>query len=190
MCAITETTDKTAAAVTDSPAPAIAPTQKTVSGDAVVAGRRFRQWAPDLVKAVAAVAVIVVAVALWFQPPLYQTDHPYISYLYGNKIFKDAKLYRPVAMPTRYYVELPHILADRYQWFAIDRRREVVAVAEAPKHRMAGQKAIRRSDPLGLDLEFRKLDRSEWQIHFFDDAIVFSNAVLCVRLDINEPNSL
>ncbi len=149
-----------------------------------VANRRLQRFLPDLVKAAVALGVIAVAVAIWYQPPLIQVDHPYVTYLFGGKTFKDAKLYRPVAMPTRFYVELPHPLTDRYAWFAIDRRREVAALADPPRHHLAGHKAIRRSDPLGLDLEFRKLDHSEWQIHFYDESIIFSNAVLCVRLDI------
>jgi hypothetical protein len=68
----------------------------------------------------------------------------------------------------------------------VDRRREVVALTEAPRHRALGLQAIRRSDPLGLDLEFRKLDGSEWQIAFLDDAIVFSNTLLTVRLDTQQ----
>ena len=91
-------------------------------------------------------------------------------------------------MPTRYYIEVPRQLANRYTWFAVDRRREVAALSEEPRHLFLGKKAIKRSDPLGLDLEFRKLDHSEWQVHFFDDAIVFSNDVLTVRLDIKSDN--
>ena len=45
---------------------------------------------------------------------------------------------------------------------------------------------IRRSEPLGMDLEFRKLDGSEWRIAFLEDAIVFSNALLTVRLDTRQ----
>jgi len=37
-----------------------------------------------------------------------------------------------------------------------------------------------------MDLEFRKLDGSEWRIAFLEDAIVFSNALLAVRLDTRQ----
>ena len=131
--------------------------------------------------------VVGMAVAIWYQPPLMQESFPYVSYTFGGRRFTDAVLYHPVAMPTRYYVALPQKLAGRYEWFAVDRRREVVALAEAPFRRSMGRLAVRRGDPLGLDLEFRKIDGSEWQIGFFDDAIVFSNAVLAVRLDAKEP---
>jgi len=147
---------------------------------------RFRRLLPDLIKSIAALAVIGLACAIWFKPPLYQTSHPYVSYTFNGQTFKDATLYRPLAMPTRYYVELPHPLTNRYVWFAIDRRREVAALAEEPRHRLLGLRAIKRSDPLGLDLEFRKLDHSEWQVHFFDTAIVFSNVFLTVRLDLDD----
>lgn len=144
---------------------------------------RWRRWIPDLVKIVLALVVLVVAVVIWYQPPLVKTAFPYVSYTFEGQRFEDATLYHPLAMPTRYYVALPKKLVDRYEWFAVDRRREVVALAEMPHRRNMGRLAIRRGDPLGLDLEFRKLDGSEWQIGFFDDAIVFSNVMLTVRLD-------
>ncbi len=152
---------------------------------------RWRSWLPDLIKAALALAVIGVAAAIWYQPPLVKADFPYTSYFFLGQRAEDAILYRPLAMPTRYYVALPERLAGRYQWFAVDRRREVVALTEAPRRRLLGRSAIRRSDPLGLDLEFRKLDGSEWRILFLEDAIVFSNALLTVRLDtkkaVHEP---
>lgn len=161
-----------------------------VTPNAAPVPSRLRRLLPDLAKVSAAFGVIALASIIWYQPPLLQVDHPFVSYLFEGKRFDDAKLYRPVAMPTRFYVELPHVLADRYQWFAIDRRREVAALAEEPARHLAGKRAIRRSDPLGLDLEFRKLDHSEWQVHFLDESIIFSNAVLCIRLDIKDHNEV
>lgn len=149
---------------------------------------RLRRLLPDLIKALLALAVIALAVAIWFKPPLVRISFPYVTYRFGGKTYTDATLYRPLAMPTRYYVQLPRQLAGRYTWFAVDRRREVAALAEAPTHLFFGQSAIKRSDPLGLDLEFRKLDHSEWQVHFFEDAIVFSNSVLSISLDTTNSN--
>jgi hypothetical protein len=147
---------------------------------------RWRRWMPDLIKVALALVVIGIAAAIWYQPPLVKASFPYVSYVFHGQRAEDAVLLRPLAMPTRYYVMLPEKLVDRYQWFAVDRRREVVALTEAPRHRALGLQAIRRSDPLGLDLEFRKLDGSEWQIAFLDDAIVFSNTLLTVRLDTQQ----
>ena len=136
-----------------------------------------------------AIAVIGIAAFIWYKPPLIRARFPYLSYRYEGVWLTDAALYRPLAMPTRYYIGLPRQLAERYTWFAVDRRLEVAALTEAPRHRFLGRNAIKRSDPLGLDLEFRKLDHSEWQVHFFTDAIVFSNAVLTVRLDTKVHNN-
>lgn len=147
---------------------------------------RWRRWLPDVTKVLMALVVIGVAAAIWYQPPLVKARFPYVSYVFRGQRAEDAVLFRPLAMPTRYYVALPESLAGRYQWFAVDRRREVVALTEAPRHRALGHPAIRRSDPLGMDLEFRKLDGSEWRIAFLDDAIVFSNALLTVRLDARQ----
>ncbi|MEI7901241.1 MAG: hypothetical protein WCK89_13395 [bacterium] len=136
-----------------------------------------------MLKVSMALAVIGVAVAVWYQPPLILADFPYVSYQFVGQTFTDAQLFRPLAMPTRYYIRLPKKLADRYEWFAVDRRREVAALTVAPHHRFLGRDAVKRSDPLGLDLEFRKLDHAEWQVFFLKDAIVFSNTVLTVRMD-------
>ncbi len=151
----------------------------------VIAQGRWHRWLPDLFKVALALAVIVVAAAIWYKPPLIRSDFPYVSYRFNGQRASDAVIYRPLAMPTRYYIAMPRLLAGRYEWFAVDRRREVVALTEAPRHRFFGKHAVKRSDPLGLDLEFRKLDGSEWQIHFLEDSIVFSNALLSVRMDTN-----
>jgi hypothetical protein len=152
---------------------------------------RLRRWLPDLIKVGAALAVIGIAAAIWYKPPLTLADFPYVSYQFQGQTLADAQLFRPLAMPTRYYIRLPKKLADRYEWFAVDRRREVVALALAPSHRFLGHDAIKRSEPLGLDLEFRKLDHTEWQVFFLKDAVVFSNAVLAVRMDTKRvPNDV
>ncbi|HOM59343.1 MAG TPA: hypothetical protein P5026_13800 [Kiritimatiellia bacterium] len=170
----------------DNPARTVSDTRVATPSVAAARPARWRRWLPDLIKVALALVVIAVAAAIWYQPPLVQARFPYVSYVFYGQRYEDATLFRPLAMPTRYYVALPELLADRYQWFAVDRRREVVALTEAPRHRVLGRPAIRRSDPLGLDLEFRKLDGSEWQIAFLDDAIVFSNALLTVRLDTRQ----
>ncbi len=159
--------------------PAVAPALPLPKANTAI---RYR-WLPDLIKVVAAASVIVIAAFIWWQPPLAESAFPHLSYVFEGKLYQDATLYRPAAMPSRYYVALPRKLAGHYKWFAIDRRREVVALTEAPGRSSIGGLAIRRNDPLGLDLEFRKIDGSEWQIYFLDDRILFSNAVLAVTLD-------
>ena len=167
--------------------PAADPAQTVVPKTVTSRPVRLRRWVPDLAKAAFALAVIGIAAALWYKPPLTSAAFPYVSYRFQGQTFTDAQLFRPVAMPTRYYIRLPKKLADRYEWFAVDRRLEVAALTIAPRHRFLWGDAIKRSDPLGLDLEFRKLDHSEWQVHFLADAIVFSNAVLAVRMDTRPP---
>ncbi len=41
-----------------------------------------------------------------------------------------------------------------------------------------------------MDLEFRKFDRSEWLVYFLPEAVVFSNAVLSVRMDVAKDKAL
>ena len=150
---------------------------------------RSRRLLPDLIKVILAASAIIIGSVIWYQPPLIRTEFPHLSYSYQGTWATDAKLYRPLAMPTRYYIELPHKIANRYQWFTVDRRREVAALTDAPSHRLFGTLAIKRGAPLGLDLEFRKLEESEWQVNFFSDTIVFSNNFLTIRLAVNPPAS-
>jgi len=144
---------------------------------------RIRRMLPDILRVVLAFSVIAVGSVIWLKPPLFKASFPHTTFRYKGRSAQDATLYRPIAMQERYYVELPEKLEGRYQWFAIDRRREELALCDEPSRRFFGKKAIKRGDPLGLDLEFRDIDGSEWLIHFFTDSIVFSNAVLTVRLD-------
>ena len=144
---------------------------------------RIRRMLPDVLRVLLALTVIGVGIAIWVKPPLFTASFPHTTFQYKNGSAQEAALYRPLAMQERYYVELPEKLENRYQWFAIDRRREEVALCDEPPHRFFGKKAIRRGDSLGLDLEFRDIDGSEWLIYFYTDAIVFSNNLLSVRLD-------
>ena len=144
---------------------------------------RIRRMLPDIIRVALALTVIGIGTAIWWKPPLMTASYPVTTFTYKDNAVKEAALYRPLAMQERYYVKLPYKVSKRYEWFAIDRRREVVALAEEPKHSFLGNIAIKRADPLGLDLEFRKIDGHEWLIYFYSDAIVFSNNLLCVRMD-------
>jgi hypothetical protein len=67
----------------------------------------------------------------------------------------------------------------------VDRRREVAALMTHELNQtLFGFRAIKRSDPLGMDLEFRHLDNSVWNVAFLPETILFSNDVLSVRLEI------
>lgn len=148
---------------------------------------RWKKWGADSIKFGLALLVLILGLAIWFQPPLVTATKPYVTYTFQGRVFDDATLYRPLAIPTRFYVKLPHELARRYQWFSIDLRREVVALAEEPKRRFLSAYAVRRGDPLGLDLEFTKIDGLEWNVNFFRESIVFSNTILRVQLDTKKP---
>lgn len=146
---------------------------------------RVRRLLPDVLKVTGALIVIGVALVILFNPPLVQSDFPKVTYVYNGTTYTNATLYRPLAMPNRYYIALPEKIANRYQVFAVDRRREVAALMTNDLSRaILGMPAIKRSDPLGMDLEFRHLDDSEWRVTFQREAILFSNAVLAVRLDV------
>ena len=144
-----------------------------------------RRLLPDVLKVVGALIVISVALVILVIPPLVQSDFPKVTYSYNGATYTNATLYRPLAMPTRYYIALPEKIAGRYQFFAVDRRREVATLMTNKLSRtIFGMPAIKRTDPMGLDLEFRRLDNSEWRVSFLPETILFSNAVLAVRLDV------
>lgn len=126
---------------------------------------------------------LALGATIWYRPPLFRSDTLEVKCSYLDEPIEGVELYRPLSMPSRYYVRLPHELRKRYRWFSIDRRREICAIAKPPEKNLFGIPSIRRGDNLGLDLEFRHLDGSEWQIGFFTDSIVFSNALLSIRLD-------
>jgi len=149
---------------------------------------RFRRLLPDIIKVALALLAVALAVALWLKPPLLRNTSPYVSYTFKGQTFTDATLYRPLSVPTRFYVGLPEKLDGRYQWFTVDRRREIAALADGPPvDTFLRWPAVWRNAPLGLDLEFRKIDGAEWQVSFLKDAVVFSNDVLSVRLDAKKP---
>ncbi len=152
-------------------------------------GSRLRRMLPDLIRVLLAFGVIAVGAAIWWKPPLLSASFPVTTFRYRNGPARAAALYRPVAMPERYYVRLPEKLENRYEWFAIDRRREVVALTEEPQHRFLGKTAVKRGEELGLDLEFRDIDGHEWLIYFYADAIVFSNNLLSISLDTKKKES-
>ncbi len=141
----------------------------------------------DLLKVVIALAVIALAGVIWYQPPLVKVESPYATWSHRGSVWSEAQLYRPLSVPTRFYISLPSTLENHYEWFAVDRRHEIAAMmTNAPSRRTLGWVAVRRGEPLGLDLEFRKMDGSEWQVHFFDSQILFSNALLAVEVSLDK----
>jgi hypothetical protein len=144
-----------------------------------------RRLLPDVLKVAGSLIVISVALVILLAPPLVQSDFPKVTYSYNGTTYTNAILYRPLAMPNRYYIALPEKIADRYQVFAVDRRREVAALMTNTLSRtILGLPFIKRTDPMGMDLEFRHLDNSEWRVSFLPGTVLFSNAVLAIRLDV------
>jgi hypothetical protein len=169
-----------ATTVSDQPTPPPPEPEKSAAP-----ARQLHHLLPDVIKVVCAGLVILVALVILFKPPLLKSNFPKVTYSFSGTTYTDATLYRPLAMPTRYYIELPRKLVDRYHVFAVDRRREIAAVMTNDlKRTFFGVPTINRNDPLGMDLEFRHLDNSVWHVYFLPETILFSNALLTVRLDI------
>ena len=192
IIAVNDNTAKSASLPADPPTPPesrpqpASAIQNRIANDSRI-HKRLKHMLPDIIRVALALSVIALGAAIWWKPPLRSADSPIVTFKYRRNPFQEAELFRPLAMRERYYIKLPETLENRYEWFVIDRRREVVALCEAPAHSFLGQTAIKRSDDLGLDLEFRNIDGSEWLIHFHPEAIVFSNNILTVRLDVGIP---
>ena len=151
----------------------------------ILPDKRGKHLLPDLLKGAIAFIVIIMALVILLTPPLVQSDFPKVTYSFQGTTYTNATLYRPLAMPNRYYIALPEKLAQRYQYFAVDRRREVATLMTNTLSRtILGIPVIKRTDPMGMDLEFRRLDNSEWRVSFMPETILFSNAVLAIRLDV------
>jgi len=103
---------------------------------------RLRRMLPDIIRVTLALTVIGVGAAIWWKPPLLTASFPITTYKYKRGPVKEALLYRPLAMQERYYVKLPEKLENRYEWFAIDRRRRLWLLRKNPNIRSSAKRLL------------------------------------------------
>jgi len=143
---------------------------------------RKRRLSDKIAVALAAV-VFALSVWIWIFPPLQPVSSPTAVYAVGTNEVRQATVYRPVAVPARYYIELPETVLEQYRWFMVDFRSEVASRLKEPiSKRRLGLLSVNRSGDRGEDLEFRKIDGDEWRVSFFGGNAVFSNSLLRVEL--------
>jgi len=137
----------------------------------------------DKIAVVLAGIVFALSAWVWIFPPLQPVSYPVALYTVGTNEVRQATVYRPVAVPARYYIELPETVLEHYQWFLVDFRSEVAARLKEPiSNRRLGMLSVSRSGDRGEDLEFRKIDGDEWRVGFSGGNAVFSNSVLRIEL--------
>lgn len=137
----------------------------------------------DKIAVVLAAVVFALSVWVWIFPPLQPVSSPTAVYALGTNEVRQANVYRPVAVPARYYIELPETVLEQYRWFMVDFRSEVASRLREPiSRRRFGFLSVNRSGDRGEDLEFRKIDGDEWRVSFFEGTAVFSNSLLRVEL--------
>ena len=137
----------------------------------------------DKIAVVLAGFVFTISAWIWIFPPLQPVSSPKAVYALGTNEVRQASVYSPVAVPARYYIELPETVLGQYQWFMVDFRSEVASRLKGPiSHRRLGLLSVNRSGDRGEDLEFRKIDGDEWRVSFFEKNAVFSNSLLRIEL--------
>lgn len=137
----------------------------------------------DKIAVVLAGVVFALSAWIWIFPPLQPVSSPTAVYALGTNEVRQASVYRPVAVPARYYIELPETVLEQYRWFMVDFRSEVASRLKEPiSRRRFGLLSVNRSGDRGEDLEFRKIDGDEWTVSFFEGTAVFSNSLLRIEL--------
>lgn len=152
--------------------------ESTESSPVVIRKRRLSD------KIAVALASVIFALFgwVWVFPPLQPVSSQTAVYSVGTNEVRQASVYRPIAVPARYYVELPETVLDRYRWFMVDFRSEIAARLKDPiSRRWMGLLSVNRSGDRGEDLEFRKIGGDEWRVSFFGETAVFSNSLLRIE---------
>lgn len=128
--------------------------------------------------------LIILGVTIWFRPPLLSTS-VFSAHYTGVDGSYALQVEKPLGLPARFYITLPKPLDNRYQWFVVDVRREVVALLDQPPSNttwLGILPAIKRGHWTGLDLEMREIDGKEWHIAFSAQQISFTNGDHTIEL--------
>lgn len=156
----------------------IAETEVKKSPPVVIRKRRLS----DKVAVVLASIVFALSTWIWIFPPLQPVTAQTAVYFVGTNEVARANVYRPIAVPARYYIQLPEMVLGQYQWFMVDFRSEVAARLKEPiSSQWLGLLSVSRSGDRGEDLEFRKIDGDEWRVSFIGEDAVFSNSLLRIE---------
>lgn len=151
-----------------------------------VPGRRLLKMLHRLDIAIVALGILalIIVVTLW-RTPVMIPSAVQASVEWAEPLEGQPKVYKLLGLPARFYIRLPRKLDDRYEWFTIDTRREIVSLLDDDPETTTwlGFPAVHRTDDPGLDLEFRDLDGLEWRIAFENDRVRFTNGRLTVTLN-------
>ena len=132
--------------------------------------------------------VVIVAVValwlLWYAPPLQKSSDYSVTYSVSGKSYSDAQLFRPIGIPSRYYISIPTPSAPRYHWFVVDFSLHVAAHPLFGVTCPCGSPCIHRDQPLGLFLTDAKTE-DHWRVCFTSDGVQFSNGTMSVTLSKN-----
>jgi hypothetical protein len=134
--------------------------------------------------AAALIVVILAAIALWllwYAPPLRPSSDYSVAYSVSGQPHLDARLYRPVGIPSRYYIYVPAPSAPRYHWFLVDFSTRVAFHPSFGGTCPWGSPCVNRDQQLGLPLTDAKTEDT-WQVSFNVNGVQFSNATLAVSL--------
>ncbi len=138
----------------------------------------------DLLIGLLVILAILLGASIWRTPPLIPAHDFHATATCAGQPLPPPAVYKLLGLPQRFYIRLPEIIDNRYQWFSVDMRQETVTLLphDPATATWFNLPAIRRTDRLGLDLEFRTLAGLEWTIAFTPDRVSFTNGRLTLTL--------
>ena len=137
-----------------------------------------------LIAAGVLLAAVVAAIALWllwYAPPLRKSSDYSVTYSVSGKTYSDAQLFRPIGIPSRYYISIPSNSAPNYPWFAVDFPLGIVALPGFGVTCPCGSPCVHRDQPVGVLLTDGKVE-DHWRVSFTSDGVHFSNGTMSVSL--------
>ena len=128
------------------------------------------------------VLAILCGVALYQERPIIPSGAYVAVATNTNGTSYLTRVYRPILMPRRLFINVPDVPDARYTWFGVDLGFNVVGAANWPRRRFPGLPYVSRSPgSLGVGLLDGKIE-DKWTVAFTPAGIAFSNAWLTVRV--------
>jgi hypothetical protein len=130
---------------------------------------------------VVALALGVTLGLLWYAPPLRGSSDYTVRYAVDGVAHKDAQLFRPLGISSRYYLFIPSPSTPQYQWIVVDFDRRVAAVPLFGVTCPCGSPCVHRGQALGVLLTDPKTE-DHWDVGFSKTSVHLSNRAISITL--------
>ena len=131
-----------------------------------------------------ALACLVPLFYLLCRPPLLRTHDRSVFYSIADVPHEDAEVFQPLFLRGFYYVRLPALTGQRYEWFLVNYNSQRVQRPYWPEPGIFGLFQIHGDQVFGLDLTQQKMEDT-WRLSFTHDHVEFSNDTIHVRVTQN-----